>query len=77
MIYIFDSFLFELINEDDTSNFNINHDGNIFVTNILDPLVQDHSYSLTILASNVDDHCQYGKTTVKVTVLPSDKMGKI
>ena len=73
----FDSFLFELINEDDALNFNIDHDGNIFVTDVLDPLVQDHTYFLTILASNVDDLCQHGKTTVKVTVLPSDKLGKV
>ena len=72
----FYSFLFELINGDDALNFNIDHDGNIFLTNALDPLVQD-TYTLTVLASNLDDLCQRGKTTVKVTVLPLNKMGKV
>ena len=73
MIY---SFLFELINGDDALNFNIDHDGNIFLTNALDPLVQD-TYTLTVLASNLDDLCQRGKATVKITVLPLNKMGKV
>ena len=70
------SFLFELINGDDVLNFNIDHDGNIFLNNTLDPLVQN-TYNLTALASNMDDRCQCGKTTIKITVLPSNKMGKI
>ena len=73
---MFYSFLFELINGDDALNFNIDHDGNIFLTNALDPLVQD-TYTLTVLASNLDDLCQCGKTTVKITILPLNKMGKV
>ena len=76
MMCVYNSFLFELINGDDDLNFNVDHDSNVFLTNSLDHLIQD-TYTLTVLTSNVDDRCQCGKTTIKITVLPSNKMGKI
>ena len=43
----------------------------MFLRNSLDAMIQD-AYTLTILASNTNDSCQCGRTTVQVTVLASN-----
>ena len=68
---MFYSFNFQIIDGNDADNFIINNTGKIFLKNSLDAMVQD-AYTLTILASNIADSCQCGRTTVQVTVLASN-----
>ena len=68
-MFLFDSF--EIIDGNDAGNFRINDDGRLFLNNALNAMDQD-AYTLTVLASNMEDQCQCGRTTVQISVLASN-----
>ena len=68
---LFYSFQFEIINGNDAGNFDIDNTGKISLNNVLNAMTQD-AYNLTVLASDMADSCQCGRTTVEVSVLASN-----
>ena len=75
-IFLFNRFLFTIIGGNDAGNFRIDNDGNIFLNNVLDAMVED-AYALTISASNIAGHCQCGRTTIEISVLASNNFPPI